>query len=67
MPMVEIIQASQEPASVEQKRALTREVVEIFKEVLGTPDGRLRLFFSSLDWEDGIAGLLESGEKPADK
>ncbi|RMF80278.1 MAG: hypothetical protein D6737_08605 [Chloroflexi bacterium] len=65
MPMVEVIHATPTPTTHEQKQAFAEEAVEIFHDVLGTPHGRLRLFFYQLDWEDSIAGLLsddESGE-----
>jgi hypothetical protein len=64
MPLLEVIHATAQPASVEQKRALTREVVEIFRAVLGTPDGRLRVFFYTLDVEDSIVGLLDDPPPP---
>ena len=64
MPMMEVIHAAKQPATREQKRAFTQEVVEIFREVLETPDGRLRVFFHQLEWEDGIAGLLEDDSEP---
>jgi hypothetical protein len=60
MPLVEVLHSSQEPATLEQKRAFARSAVEIFRDVLGTPDGRLKIFFQQLDWEDGIEGLLSS-------
>ena len=60
MPILEIVHATHEPASVEQKQAFTRAVVEIFRDVLGTPDGRLKVFFYQLGWEDCIAGLMEN-------
>jgi hypothetical protein len=61
--MLEAIHATHKPATVEQKRAFTREAVKIFHDVLGTPAGKLRIFFYTLDWEDSIAGLLD--ENPA--
>jgi hypothetical protein len=63
MPLLEIVHASQETATAAQKRAFTRAAVEIFRDVLGTPDGRLQVFFYQLDWEDCIAGLLESSDE----
>jgi phenylpyruvate tautomerase PptA (4-oxalocrotonate tautomerase family) len=64
MPILEVVHAAKEPVTTEQKRAFARSAVEIFRDVLGTPDGRLRVFFYPLEWEDSIAGLLEgdSGE-----
>jgi phenylpyruvate tautomerase PptA (4-oxalocrotonate tautomerase family) len=62
MPLLEVIHSSQEPATLEQKQAFVRSAVEIFRDVLGTPDGRLKVFFNQLDWEDGIEGLLGSEE-----
>ena len=60
MPILEVIQAAKEPATTEQKRAFARSALEIFRDVLGTPEGRLRVFFYPLEWEDSLAGLLES-------
>jgi hypothetical protein len=60
MPLLEVLHAAQEPASREQKRAFARSAVEIFRDVLGTPDGRLRVVFYPLSWDDTIEGLLDS-------
>lgn len=59
MPLLEVLHAAQQPASVEQKRVFARSAVEIFRDVLGTPDGRLRVVFYPLGWEDSIEGLLD--------
>ena len=59
MPILEVIHAAKEPASIGQKQAFVRSAVEIFRDVLGTPDGRLRVLFYALDWEDCNAGLME--------
>jgi Tautomerase-like len=68
MPILEVVHAAKEPATTEQKRSFARSAVEIFRDVLGTPDGRLRVFFYPLGWEDNLAGLLEgdSGESEDD-
>ncbi len=58
MPMLEIIIARAEPLVLQQKRAFAQEAVEIFRTVLGTPPGRLRLAFYELRPEDSL-GLLE--------
>ncbi|MCS7246234.1 MAG: hypothetical protein NZ696_01315 [Thermomicrobium sp.] len=58
MPMLEVVIAREEPLTVEQKRAFAQEAVEIFRAVLGTPPGRLRLAFYELRPEDSL-GLLE--------
>uniref|UniRef100_A0A7C1K358 4-oxalocrotonate tautomerase n=1 Tax=Thermomicrobium roseum TaxID=500 RepID=A0A7C1K358_THERO len=63
MPMLEIIVARAEPLMLEQKRAFAREAVEIFRTVLGTPPGRLRLAFYELRPEDSL-GLLEEPDPP---
>lgn len=63
MPMLEIIVARAEPLKLEQKRAFAREAVEIFRRVLGTPPGRLRLAFYELRPEDSL-GLLEEPDPP---
>ncbi|MCX7622652.1 MAG: hypothetical protein N2Z82_02680 [Thermomicrobium sp.] len=59
MPMLEVVIAREEPVSVEAKRAFAREAVEIFREVLGTQPGRLRLAFYELRPEDTLALLEE--------
>lgn len=66
MPFVEVIHASQEAPSKAQKQAFAREVVAIFRDVLGTPDGRLLLTFYNLDEEDSLAGLLKD-DPPLDE
>lgn len=63
MPMLEIIVARAEPLMLEQKRAFAREAVEIFRTVLGTPPGRLRLAFYELRPEDSL-GLLTEPDPP---
>jgi hypothetical protein len=65
--MLEAIHATHKPATVEQKRAFTREAVQIFHDVLGTPDGKLRIFFYALDLEDSIAGLLDDNPRADDE
>lgn len=64
MPMLEIIVARAEPLILEQKRAFAREAVEIFRTILGTPPGRLRLAFYELRPEDSL-GLLEEPDPPS--
>jgi phenylpyruvate tautomerase PptA (4-oxalocrotonate tautomerase family) len=59
MPMLEILIARKEPLPVESRRAFAREAVEIFREVLGTQPGRLRLVFFELKPEDTLAVLDE--------
>ncbi len=66
MPILEVVHATQATATVEQKQAFVRSTVEIFRDVLGTPDGRLRVFFYQLGWEDCIAGLLEHPDETED-
>jgi phenylpyruvate tautomerase PptA (4-oxalocrotonate tautomerase family) len=61
MPMLEVVIARKEPLPLETKRAFAREAVEIFREVLGTQPGRLRLAFYELRSEDTLA-LLEEPE-----
>lgn len=58
MPLLEVLYASDEPLSLDRKRAFTREAVDIFHEVLGTPPGRLRLVIQHLKPDDSL-GLLE--------
>lgn len=66
MPILEVIHAAPEPAAVGQKQAFVHEAVEIFREVLDTPDGRLRILFYSLGSRDSLSGLIEqdSGSAP---
>ncbi len=59
VPMLEVLVARPEPLTVEQKRAFAREVVEIFRSVLGTPPGRLRLAIYELRPEDSLGLLAE--------
>ncbi len=58
MPLREVLHAAQEPATSAQKQAFAHAAVEIFRDVLGTPDGRLKVFIYPLGWEDGMEGLL---------
>ncbi|MFN3337055.1 MAG: tautomerase family protein [Thermomicrobium sp.] len=63
MPMLEIVVARKEPLAIEHKRAFAQEAVEIFRTVLGTPPGRLRLAVYELRPEDSL-GLLEEDDPP---
>lgn len=65
MPMLEVIHAAETPTAREQKRAFAQQVVALFKDVLGTPDGRLRLFFYDVDRGNCLPGLLEDEHTPA--
>jgi len=62
MPMLEVIRSRPEPLSLEQKRAFACEAQQIFQQVLGTPPGRLRLFFQHIAPEDTIEGLQETND-----
>lgn len=66
MPLLEIVHSTQVPPTETQKQALAREVIDIFHEVLGTPDGRLRVCYYPVAWQDTLPGLLEdkSDEQP---
>ncbi|WP_273888509.1 tautomerase family protein [Rubrobacter naiadicus] len=59
MPMVEVIHSAEDELKTESRRAFARRALEIFQEVLGTPPGRLRLFFSEVPRTHTIEGLLE--------
>lgn len=59
MPMLEVVRSGAESLSLEQKRAFAREAEQIFREVLGTPPGRLRLLYQQIAPEDTIEGLTE--------
>ncbi|RAQ98424.1 tautomerase family protein [Thermogemmatispora tikiterensis] len=58
MPMLEVLRAADRPLTAAQKRAFAREATRIFHQVLGTPPGRLRLFFLDTSPE-GLEGLHE--------
>ena len=53
MPILEVVQAAKEPVTVEQKRAFARSAVEVFRDVLGTPDGSCVYF--SIRWDGKTA------------
>lgn len=59
MPMLEIIRSAPEALSLGQKRAFALEAEKIFQEILGTPSGRLRLFFQEIAPLNTIEGLKE--------
>ncbi len=67
MPMLEVTQAAPMAASLEQKRAFAKEAIEIFSEILNTPDGRLRLFFYQLNWDSCLPGLIPSNHIDNDR
>ena len=48
MPMLEVLISRDRSLSEEAKEAFREEAEAIFQEILGTPKGRLRLFF----WEE---------------
>ncbi|WP_052889598.1 MULTISPECIES: tautomerase family protein [Thermogemmatispora] len=66
MPMLEVLRADDRPLSADQKRAFAREATRIFHEVLGTPPGRLRLFFLDTPSE-GLEGLYERPPAASDE
>ncbi len=55
MPFLEVLVAREEPLPAERKRAFAQEAIEIFREVLATQPGRLRLAFYELRPEDTLA------------
>lgn len=63
MPMLEIIHSDE--FLLEPKQKFAAEVMQIFGEVLGTPPGRLRLFFQPVAPDNCIEGLLPGDEQPA--
>lgn len=66
MPLIEVLYSREEPLDRESKRAFAEEAVRVFREVLDTPPGRLRLAFHYLDPDDTLPALLrgtEDGEK----
>lgn len=63
MPMIEVLYVRDEPLNTERKRAFAREAEKILKDELGTPPGRMRLFFQYTRPEDSRTDLLDrSGE-----
>jgi phenylpyruvate tautomerase PptA (4-oxalocrotonate tautomerase family) len=61
MPLLEVMHASQRRLSRDRKRAFIQETVEIFREVLGTPPGRLRVVIHHLEPEDTTNILIAEG------
>jgi hypothetical protein len=64
MPLIEILYARSEPFDRERKQAFAQAAVEIFREVVGTPPGRLRLAFQHLQPDDTLELLTEAHTKP---
>ncbi|HEY8346790.1 MAG TPA: hypothetical protein VIL07_05860 [Symbiobacteriaceae bacterium] len=60
MPMLEVIRSGPEALTLKQKQAFVREAEQIFREVLGTPPGRLRLLFQEIAPTDTLEGLKEA-------
>jgi hypothetical protein len=58
VPFLEVIHGSEEPLSVDARRAFAQEAVAVFADVVGTPPGRLRLCFEHRDPLDTVEGLL---------
>lgn len=67
MPMLEVTQATPMAATLGQKREFAKEAIDIFSEVLNTPDGRLRLFFYQLSWDSCLPGLIPSNHVTNDR
>jgi len=67
VPVLEVLVAQEKPLTQEEREALRREAETIFHRVLGTPKGRLRVFFleerpvRSLPQEIGHLPLDEPG------
>ncbi len=59
MPMVEVLYVRDVPLNAGRKRAFAREAEKIFEEELGTPPGRMRLFFQYTRPEDSRTDLLD--------
>ena len=64
MPLVEVLYARPEPFDRERKQAFARAAVGIFRDVVGTPPGRLRLAFQHLQPDDTL-DLLSDGDAEA--
>ena len=52
MPLLEVLHAADKPLPAERKRAFLAEMLTVFREVLGTPPGRLRVVIHYLRPED---------------
>lgn len=61
MPILEVVYAREDPLPRSKRRAFALEAVEIFREVLGTPPGRLQLVFYHLRLDDTLDGLRGEG------
>jgi len=55
--MLEVVHSAEKPLTKEQKRAFSKEASQILREVIGTPAGRLRLYFVDVPWENCIEGI----------
>ncbi|WP_112425835.1 hypothetical protein [Thermogemmatispora tikiterensis] len=62
--MLEVLYAGQKALSAEQRRAFADAAETIFQQVLGTPRGRLRLFFFDLSAEGLKEGASRDGPVP---
>ena len=60
--MLEVITVSSEVDNHEGKQQFVKEAIDIFREVLGTPPGRLRLVITELDKANTIEGLASGAE-----
>jgi hypothetical protein len=58
MPILEVIHSVRQPFTMDQKKQFAAESVKIFQDVLGTPEGRLRLLYRDVAPTDTIEGLL---------
>lgn len=59
MPLLEVLHAADQPLPAERKRAFLADMLAVFREVLGTPPGRLRVVIHHLPPEDTTDALKE--------
>ncbi|MCW5852551.1 MAG: hypothetical protein KIT87_20930 [Anaerolineae bacterium] len=63
MPLLEVLHAADKPLPAERKRAFMADMLTIFREVLGTPPGRLRVVIHHLPPDDTTDELMDRGAK----
>lgn len=61
--MLEVIISGEDDTPTERKRAFAEAAARIMQDELGTPPGRLRLLFRTVEREDTIEGLLPGDEE----
>lgn len=59
MPMLEVLRSAKDRLEPEKKRAFAKDATKIFREVIGTPPGRLRLFFLEMPWDKSLEEVMD--------